>query len=102
MPPSRLLTSQGADYTVTLTPLPQRVVAIPAVGTVPAIQIQRLGDDLWLSWSGNVTGWSVESTPTLDAATSWTHGVPTPRLIDGRWTVRIPPGPGPSFFRLTR
>ncbi len=67
---------------------------IPVVAGPPSLAASRSGSDLTLSWPADVTGFTLESTPTLSGA-NWQ---PVTGVQNN--SVTVPTGTGTAFFRL--
>ena len=67
------------------------------VSTPPTLNITRAGSQIILSWSPDLTGWTLESASALPGVT-WT---PVPGVINNSVTVN-PAVTGTSFFRLRK
>jgi hypothetical protein len=62
----------------------------------PVLRVARSGNDVTISWPTAITGYALESAPTLPAP-AWT---PVPGVVNNSVTLAI--GPGNLFFRLRK
>jgi hypothetical protein len=83
----------NAIYTAGLAQQP--IDLVPAVSS-PFLTIFRQGNDVVVSWSLNVLGYTLQSSPSLTPP-NWT---PVTGVVNNRYTATAPTGM--RFFRLTK
>ncbi|HRI15947.1 MAG TPA: hypothetical protein PLX89_23355 [Verrucomicrobiota bacterium] len=76
------------DFTNPLTPT---AAAVP-----PTLSVQTQGTSVVVSWPAGVTGWTLQSSPSLSTP-DWQ---PVPGVVNN--SVTLTPTTGPSFFRLSQ
>ncbi len=66
----------------------------------PKLSMERAGGQLRVTWPGNETGFVLEQSS--DFTSSLWQIAPPPSLVDGDWSVFIPPVARQTFYRLTQ
>ncbi|MGO8678859.1 MAG: LamG-like jellyroll fold domain-containing protein [Limisphaerales bacterium] len=70
----------------------------------PSLSIVKSGGNILLSWPAPASGYSVQTTSRLGAASSWgaPAGNPSPVSTNGTFQVTLPIGAQPAFYRLAK
>ncbi len=75
----------------------------PDIATVPVgLSVSGTRSNINLTWPAYGIGYTVESSPRLDANASWSPIISTPALSNNLWRVALPGTNNAGFLRLTR
>jgi uncharacterized repeat protein (TIGR03803 family) len=66
----------------------------------PTLDIAQSGPNVILTWTAAVSGYTLQSSPTIGPAASWSTVVPSPVIINGSNTVTNLIAPNAKFYRL--
>jgi uncharacterized delta-60 repeat protein len=66
----------------------------------PALRIQLAGNQIVISWPTSAPGFVLQSAPSLLPPVLWADVSQTPGIVGSDYTVVLPSGTGPQFFRL--
>jgi hypothetical protein len=73
-----------------------------ALAVQPRLRIQKVASEAVISWPGTLTGYTLQTTLSLDSPISWAHEGSTPVMVNGRSTVnRALANPG-QYYRLVK
>lgn len=75
-------------------------VTVPA--SPPELAISRPGTDVILTWSTNITGFTLQSTTNLASPSFWNTVSPGPTVVNGQNTVTNPISGTQQFYRLSQ
>ncbi len=93
-------------YDGVLTPV--QVMANHAAGpdvvtiSKPSLDISLTNAQVLIAWPAEATGFSLESSLMLEAATNWSPVTQTPVLSNGQHQILLAPHPSAHFYRLRR
>ena len=73
---------------------------VGAVPLLPTLNAKSSGNQLVLSWPTNAIGFTLQSTPSLSPAVTWSDASNVPALSGGKWTVTNSLAGGARFYRL--
>ena len=73
----------------------------PTIPPPPTLSITRSGDDIIVSWPASATGYSLESTASLNPS-SWSDVTQTPVQVGDQMTVTLPVNEAPKYLRLKK
>jgi uncharacterized repeat protein (TIGR03803 family) len=68
----------------------------------PRLTISPMGQTVILTWPTNATGFTLQSTTTLDPSAIWTTNLPSPVVVNGQNTVTNPITGTQQFYRLSQ
>lgn len=75
-------------------------VTVPA--GPPELTITTAGRNVILTWSTNITGFTLQSTTNLDSASFWSPVSQAPAAVNGLYTVTNPISGTQQFYRLSQ
>ncbi len=90
----------AAQRSAAETYLQRKYFTAPAVVTRPALQIQAQAEAVVISWPASAAGFSLQMTPRLGAAATWSAVTNTIVPSGGQNMVTIPIGKSNAFYRL--
>lgn len=74
----------------------------PGPAEEPELTAVASGGNILISWPEAVTGFALQSSPTLGAGATWTPVTQAPTTANGVRTVSVPIGTSTQFFRLAQ
>jgi Concanavalin A-like lectin/glucanases superfamily/Immunoglobulin domain/Cohesin domain len=67
---------------------------------LPQLHVTKTDDQIILSWSAVITGYTLEVSEGLSDPMTWETVSGTPNQVGDQWQVQVPATGGPKFFRL--
>jgi uncharacterized repeat protein (TIGR03803 family) len=73
-----------------------------SISLAPQLRIVPSGSSVVLAWPTNFTGFTLQTTTSLDASAIWTTNLPAPVVVNGQNTVIKPIAASQEYFRLSQ
>jgi uncharacterized repeat protein (TIGR03803 family) len=78
------------------------VFSVPVPTGPPELGISRSGANVIITWSTNITGFTLQSATNLDSPSFWSTVSPLPTVVNGQYTVTNPIAGTQQFYRLSQ
>jgi uncharacterized repeat protein (TIGR03803 family) len=78
------------------------VFSVPIPAGPPELGISRSAANVIITWSTNITGFTLQSTTNLDSPSFWSTVSPGPTVVNGQNTVTNPISGNQQFYRLSQ
>ena len=73
-----------------------------SVEAAPVLRIEKVGGNVVISWSANVTGYVLQSKPAFETAVTWATMADIPSLVGDRFYVTNAPTGFMRFYQLAK